>query len=54
MHGASVEAWTGSLIVEQYRDTPAHMEIPFDEYGTVLSVHREPYRSTLQLIRRAY
>src|SRR5437867_343863 len=27
MHGASVEAWTGSLIVEQYRDTPAHMSM---------------------------
>ena len=54
MHGATVESWTGSRIVEQYRDAPAHMEITFDEYGTVLSVQRKPYRSTLQLIRRAY
>ncbi len=54
MHGATVEAWTGSRIVEQYRDSPAHMEITFDEYGIVLSVQREPYRSTLQLIGRPY
>ena len=51
MCGYVVESWVGMRIVEQYKDEPAKMEVTFDRGGIALSVHAEPYRPAMRVIK---